>query len=115
MQFKVSSLVIFSICISFFLKIQEEIIMMFVLDIIHELGHVISAKGLGLKISKFAINIYGTSAVIENLDYISPIKQVFIYLGGPLTALISGVLIYLLYKFNLISLYYFNSHFNRNY
>ena len=107
MQFKISSLVIFSICISFFLKIQEEIIMMFVLDVIHELGHVIMAKIVSLKTSKFTVNIYGTSAVIDNVDYVSPIKQIFIYLGGPLTAFISAILIYAIYKLNFISFYYF--------
>ena len=72
--------------------------MIFLLDIIHELGHVVTASLMRLKISKFTINIYGTSAVIDNVDYVSPIKQIVIYLSGPLTFILSEALIYFLYS-----------------
>lgn len=108
MRFKISSLVVFSVCISFFLKIQEEIIIIFVLDILHEFGHVLMAKKFGLKVSIFSINIYGTSALIDDIEYVTPFKQILIYLSGPLSIIISQLAIFLIYKANIISSYYFN-------
>ena len=72
-----------------------EFIIIFTIIIIHELGHVIVANLLGVKVKN--IYIYPLGGVSKfNMDLnINPIKELLILLGGPLFQFLSLFLIYL--------------------
>ena len=72
-----------------------EFIIIFTIIIIHELGHVIVARLLGVKVKN--IYIYPLGGVSKfNMDLnINPIKELLILLGGPLFQFLSLFLIYL--------------------
>ena len=72
-----------------------EFIIIFTIIIIHELGHVIFARLLGVKVKN--IYIYPLGGVSKfNMDLnINPIKELLILLGGPLFQFLSLFLIYL--------------------
>lgn len=75
----------------------------FLITFIHELGHVIIAKVLKLKIGKIKLLAIGFNAEIENLDYTTSVKELMVVLAGPLTYFISLWLLKYLYKIDFIS------------
>jgi len=75
----------------------------FLITFIHELGHVIVASLLKLKIGKIKLLAIGFNAEIENLDYTSSLKEFLITIAGPLTYFISSYLLNYLYKIDFIS------------
>ena len=59
--------------------------------LLHELGHFFTAKKLGYKLSKFSLSGYGVS--LSSLDEkIDSKEEIFIALAGPLTNILSAVL-----------------------
>lgn len=75
----------------------------FLITFIHELGHVIMALILNLKIEKIKLMSIGFNAEIENLDYTSSIKEFLVAIAGPLTFFVSKYLLIFLYKIDFIS------------
>ena len=75
----------------------------FLITFIHELGHVLVAILLKLKIKKIMFLAIGFNAEIEDLDYTSSIKEFFVVIAGPLTYFISLYLLDYLYKIDFIS------------
>ena len=76
----------------------------FLVNLIHELGHVIMALFFKVRVNKIKLNIFGFSADIENIDYLKRYKQILIIIMGPLTYFISLYLIKELYLYDFISL-----------
>lgn len=76
----------------------------FLITLIHELGHVITAKIFKVKTHKIRLNIFGFSADIDEIDYLPIHKQFLIIIMGPLTYFVSLILIRELYLNDIISL-----------
>jgi stage IV sporulation protein FB len=75
----------------------------FLITFIHELGHVVAAKIVGLKIDKIKLLAVGFNAEINDLDYTTSLKEFIVVLAGPLTYFISKWLLVFLYRVDFIS------------
>ena len=75
----------------------------FMITFIHELGHVVMAKILKLKITKIKLLAIGFNAEIEDIDYTSSIKEFLVAIAGPLTYFISLYLLRYMYTIDFIS------------
>ncbi len=75
----------------------------FLITFIHELGHVIVALFLKLKINKIKLLAIGFNAEIDNLDYTSSIKELLVTIAGPLTYFITLPFLKYLYQISFIS------------
>lgn len=67
--------------------------------LIHEFGHIVMMYLLGLKISSITISHKGFKIVCQGLPYLSNLKQILVFLCGPLVNLI---LYYITQKIALI-------------
>lgn len=75
----------------------------FMITFIHELGHIIAASLLKLKIGKIKLLAIGFNAEIDDLDYTSSLKEFLIAIAGPLTYFVSAYLLQYLYQIDFIS------------
>ena len=75
----------------------------FLITFIHELGHVVAAKVVGLKIDKIKLLAVGFNAEIKDLNYTTSLKEFIVVLAGPLTYFISRWLLEYLYHIDFIS------------
>lgn len=75
----------------------------FLITFIHELGHVLVAVIFKLRINKIKLLAVGFNAEIEDLDYISSLKEFLIVIAGPLTYFISLLMLRYMYKADFIS------------
>ena len=75
----------------------------FLITFVHELGHIIMAKLLRLKINKIKLLAIGFNAEIDSLDYTSSLKEFLICIAGPLTYFLSKYLLLYFYNLDYIS------------
>lgn len=93
----------------------KEFIILFLIIIIHEIGHLIAAKYYNFNINK--IHLYPFGGYIEFNDKINrPLKEDFIILiSGPLIQIIFFFLVTFLHNINVINIYTYNIFFNYHY
>lgn len=101
----VSPLCIFLVIFSIIFDIVNEMLIMFFICFIHELGHIVMALIFHCKINKVSINIFGFSAEIDNVEYLMLYKQIIVYIAGPLTVFVTYFLLKLMLNYNLINSY----------
>lgn len=75
----------------------------FFITFIHELGHILVASALHLRIDKVKLMAIGFNAEIGSLDYVSSIKEFLVTIAGPVTFFLSKYLLIFLYKIDFIS------------
>ena len=80
----------------------------YLVTFIHELGLFLFAKLFNVKCYKINFHPLGFSLEMENISFIKPYKQLLILLGGPLTFFVNLIIISILFKFNLLSIYQYN-------
>lgn len=102
-KFEVSPLASIFVIITLLTNSYKLFFIFFMITFIHELGHVVIAKILGLNINKIKLLAIGFNAEIERIDYTSSIKEFLIAIAGPLTYFISLALLKYLYKTDFIS------------
>lgn len=102
-KFEVSPLATLFILLTLLTNSYKLFYIYFLITFIHELGHVVVAKLLRLKIGKIKLLAIGFNAEINELDYTSSIKEFLISIAGPLTYFISLWLINIFYKIDFIS------------
>ena len=93
----------------------KNIIILFTIIIIHELGHILWLKIFNKKVISIKIYPFGGITLYEDLLNHNLFKELIISLGGIINQLILIIIFNLLYKYNLISLYTFNIFNNYNY
>lgn len=76
---------------------------LFAITLIHELFHVITALIYKVKIDKISILPFGFCAKMESLINVEWYKELIIVVAGPLSYFLTKHLIFISYKFNLIS------------
>ena len=74
--------------IALLLGYKEQFFIMFLVVALHELSHIAVAYIFGLKCRSVTFTPLGFSAVIENLEYLSGSKKIYIMLAGPILNLI---------------------------
>lgn len=92
----------------------EEILFLFCLCFVHEIGHILVAIIFSCSIKQVSVNIFGFSADIEGVEYLSCIKQIIIFLAGPLTYFISWIILFLLAKSEFINQYQYEVYMQNN-
>lgn len=84
-------------------SISSKLIIGFIWAIVHEVAHILVAKGFGINLFNIYLHITGVSAEIRDLDELSENKRLVVFLAGPLFnmgAII--ILIWLKESYNII-------------
>ena len=110
----ISPSILILIFMGIFLKIINELLFLFLICFIHELGHVLMSLIFHCKIKKITISIFGFSADIENIEYHPFFQQLFIYLAGPITFFVSFLLLFILKERGVINLYEYQVYMKNN-
>lgn len=92
----------------------KSIVIFLILSGIHEFGHLIACLLFKVEIKRIVILPFGFNLQIKDLDKLTPIKQSFVYLCGPLMFFINLAFINILYKNQLISYVTYNFCLNGN-
>lgn len=95
-RFYFSPLFVLAVLLALLFHAEEEFIILFGITLIHELGHMVAALGLGVRVRSFGIHLYGCSVDLENLTYAAFPRQIVIYLAGPATFFITCAVAYAL-------------------
>lgn len=93
-RFKINAYFIIMLLICIIVGYIREILILFILVIIHESCHIIFAKVYGLKVKNIEIFPFGGVARIDNLDYVGTSKEILIYIAGPLFNLLAAMLLF---------------------
>lgn len=107
-QIYVSPLTVIYIILALFLGRFSFVFFHFFCSFIHEMSHVITSRALKKEVREIAFLPIGFFARIDELEDMSPWKQIIILLAGPFSYFISNAIIVLLYRYNLLSIYGFN-------
>lgn len=103
-KINISKLLIFIIFFSFISGLFKDILIFFMIIIIHEMGHIITSLFYGWKIRKISIGIIGGYITYDEVID-KPFKEEFlISISGFLSQLLFYTLFYILYKNNFISI-----------
>lgn len=106
-KIKISPFCVLFIIICIFFHLVDEVLILFLFDLIHELSHLFWASIFKFKIKTIELHFYGFSMEMEDLSYKKIMQQVIFYLAGPFSYFISYLLLFSLFKINYISLYQF--------
>lgn len=79
------------------------LLLLFFIALIHEVFHMVACLIFKVSVNKLEILPFGVSLQIDNQEAISSIKQIIIYLAGPLSMFINLIWIKLLYENNLLN------------
>lgn len=97
-----------TLIIIFFALVLDQFYYLFIhffLTFIHEMSHCLTAMFFKVKVNEVAFLPIGFYAKIDDLENTSAFKQFLIILNGPLSFIISYLLIKYCFEFNLISFY----------
>lgn len=106
--FKINILTYLFFLLSILAGYYKNIIVIYTILIIHELGHFIIMKLYKIKVYKINIYPYGGMIKSNILINTNSKKQMFISLGGILAQLLLLIIIRLLYNFNILNYYIYN-------
>lgn len=81
----------------------KPILILFLIALIHEGFHLIMCILLKIKIKSLEILPFGVSLQIEDVDKISSIKQILIYIAGPISCFVNLPFLNLLYNYGYIN------------
>lgn len=112
--FFVHPLTIIYISIGMIVNEYQVLFFGYLFSFIHELGHVLCAKMFKVKVEKVTLLPIGFTSKMEGVENLSSLKQIFIYISGPLTFFISLLIINLLKRIDIISIYGYEEAFKTN-
>lgn len=78
-----------------------ELITLFLIVFIHELGHVVAARGFGVTVHSIQMLPFGGVAVMEDTGYLSAFREIVIALAGPFQNILLIVISWVLHMFGL--------------
>ena len=102
-KFEISPIATVFIILTLLTNTYKLFFIFFLITFIHELGHVIAAMILKLKVKKIKLMAVGFNAEIEDLDYTNSLKEFIVVVAGPLTYFVTIFLLNYLYKIDFIS------------
>lgn len=80
----------------------------FIVLSLHELGHILAAIFLRLKIEKLTVYPFGIAMEVCNIDYIPSYNELLVAMGGPLMYFVISTLFLMLFNYDIISLAMYN-------
>jgi stage IV sporulation protein FB len=102
---KVNPLFLLLCGIYIYLGLAREILVVVTSVLVHEIGHGIMAKIMGLKIAEIDLLPFGGQAKIEDFTGLDPDKEIYVALAGPITSLSLAAFFYFLpLKFDPLTL-----------
>ena len=102
-KFEVSPFATIFILLTLFTNSYKLFFIYFFITFIHELGHLLMAVLLKMKIGTIKLLAIGFNAEIEDLDNSSSLKEFLVVIAGPLTYFVSIYVLHHLYKVDFIS------------
>ena len=81
----------------------KQLLLLFLIAFIHELCHFFACYILKVEAHKIEILPFGVTLQIADSEKISSVKQIIVYLAGPLSILINYIWISFFYEFELIN------------
>lgn len=95
-EFRLSNLLLPLFLIYFLLGIWEKALLVFAIILCHEIGHVIVALYLGIRVKTIELFPFGGVARIDNVHMVDLAKEVALSLAGPLVNFcLAGVFFFL--------------------
>ena len=105
--FKISIYTYIILLLSLLSGTFREILLVYIIIIIHEFGHIVLMKLYSIDINKITLYPYG-GLIDTNMLINANSKAIFVIsLGGVLIQIVLLIIIYLFFKFNIISVYYY--------
>lgn len=98
---RISAVVIFIACA--LIGEAKPLFLLFLIALIHEAFHLIVCILLKVKVESFEILPFGVSLHVKKIENISSLKQIFVYIAGPLSCFVNLPVIYILYKYSFIN------------
>ena len=102
-KININILTVFLLVISFILGQGKLILMYYYVAIFHELFHLLACKIFKVNVVSFNILPLGVSMKVDNIDNVHSLKQIIIYLAGPLSCLVNILVFRLLYEYDFIN------------
>ena len=91
------------IIISCLLGQAKLILMYYYIAIVHELFHLLACKIFKIDIISFDLLPFGVSMKVDKIDNIHSLKQIIIYIAGPMSMLINMLVFSFLYRYKIIN------------
>lgn len=82
---------------------------------IHDLGHYVMVLIMRQRVNCILVYPFGLSMHVENMEYSNSIYEILIAMGGPLSIYISSFLLYMFYRWDLISISFYEYLFDLNF
>ncbi|MBQ3114714.1 MAG: hypothetical protein IJC06_01110 [Clostridia bacterium] len=96
LEIHISAVILF--CMSLIFDFAQEIIVTYIIVIIHEFAHFFTARHLGVETDKFEILPFGVTMKLKNSTLNSPADEFKIALAGPLSNIIMATIFLILYR-----------------
>lgn len=81
----------------------KQLILLFLIAFIHELCHFFACYYLKVKTEKIEILPFGVTLKINDSEKLSSVKQIIVYLAGPLSMFINIIWIEIMFKYSIIN------------
>ena len=105
---KISNITLVFLLLSFLCGFIKDALIIFLIVIIHELGHSFFSKIFNYKINSINIYPFGGITNYENKINSNSYKDLLIFLGGIIFNLLIYLIVYLINKTNIFSIYTYN-------
>lgn len=105
--FRINVLTYLFLLLSFFAGYFREIVVVYLILIVHEFGHFFLMKYFNIEVNSITVYPYGGMIKSNMLINTNSKKVLLISLGGVISQIILWFLIFLFYKFEIISNYYY--------
>lgn len=110
---KISTIII--LIIGILIGRAKQLLLLFLIALIHELFHLIVSKVYKAKIKSFEILPFGACLSIDNVEKLNSIKQIIIYIAGPLSCFFNLPIINVLYRYEFLNKVNYDFLININY
>ena len=107
-KIKISPITVIFMIFSVLFGQGKPFLLYFMVSVIHELAHFLFCLLFNVSIQQFTLLPFGVSMEVLDIDKISSIKQIIIYIAGPLSFIVTFLLFTCLKKINLINENNFN-------
>lgn len=107
-KIEISFITILILVLSILFGLIKNVFSLYLISFIHEIFHLIACVLLKIKIEKFLVLPFGFSLKVYNIENESSIKQIIVYISGPLSFFINIVWIGILYRYNIITTVNYN-------
>jgi len=96
-KFKINLLFLVLCILYSYLGLMQEILIIIVSVLLHELGHTITGLMAGIKVTEIELYPFGGQATVEDFTGLVPEKEIYMSLGGPAISLSVAALSYYLH------------------